>query len=541
MKRYGIYIAYAPSVSLRHDGLSRYLAQFLLAATHQSQCRFVLVCPSWSRAPLAELFREAGIAPDAVEVIGPEDEPLVLRIVRAFTQRRRKRRDGRSHGPLARLRVAARAAGSDALSFVVSIRKVALFALVLLTAALAAILVSPLAAIVVLALAALALVRRGIAKWRRWAWVGRPLSYLRELMPSWSHRILRAVYDRMQARELQLMREIAEAGAPIDAWYCPAAFWPTFTELQGAKLVCVPDFVVSLFPAPFARLTNERAAQAVRAIERTIRQSSHFVTYSDHTRQVALVDRFGIPAQSVEVVAHAPNDLSSLLRFEGVPDAEAAAAALARTLLLSKLSSATNTRYAVSFQNDQVAFIFYASQLRPSKNVITLLRAYEYLLRSRYLPHKLILTGDPTSDPEVADFVSDHNLERDVLFLPGMSERELAAFYSLADLAVNPSLSEGGMPFTFTEALSVGTPVVMGNIAVTREVMTDPALREASLFDPYDWRAMAEKIEWALEHKAELYSLQRRFYHEVLAKRTWDSVVAEHIAILDRISKPARR
>ncbi|MFD2884495.1 glycosyltransferase [Pseudomonas lini] len=70
-------------------------------------------------------------------------------------------------------------------------------------------------------------------------------------------------------------------------------------------------------------------------------------------------------------------------------------------------------------------------------------------------------------------FISEHGLQNDVLCLYGLSIQELAACYKLADLAVNPSLSEGGCPFTFTEALSVGTPVVMARIAVTEEILVD--------------------------------------------------------------------
>ena len=125
-----------------------------------------------------------------------------------------------------------------------------------------------------------------------------------------------------------------------------------------------------------------------------------------------------------------------------------------------------------------------------------------------------------------------------MLCLTDLSEQQLAAFYRLADLAVNPSLSEGGMPFTFTEALSVGTPAVMGDIEVTREILVDPDIREATLFDPYDWRAVARKIEWALENRDDLYARQRAFYDETLARRRWEDVVAEHVRILDEIAAP---
>jgi hypothetical protein len=55
------------------------------------------------------------------------------------------------------------------------------------------------------------------------------------------------------------------------------------------------------------------------------------------------------------------------------------------------------------------------------------------------------------------------------------------------------------------------------------------------LFDPYDWKDMANRIEWALENRAALLARQRPFYDR-LAQRTWRQVVDDHIEILDRIA-----
>jgi glycosyltransferase involved in cell wall biosynthesis len=137
--------------------------------------------------------------------------------------------------------------------------------------------------------------------------------------------------------------------------------------------------------------------------------------------------------------------------------------------------------------------------------------------------------------PEINQFIRDHNLANDVLCLHGLTVPELAACYRLADLAINPSLSEGGCPFTFSEALSVGTPVVMARIAVTEEVITDPELQAMMLFDPYIWQDMADRIEWAIQNRDRLRSAQMDAFKPI-SQRTWDDVVADHIKILDRIS-----
>ncbi len=185
-------------------------------------------------------------------------------------------------------------------------------------------------------------------------------------------------------------------------------------------------------------------------------------------------------------------------------------------------------------------FLFYPAQFRPNKNVLTLLRAYEHLVRERFLPHKLILTGDPATSPAVREFLQDRHLTKEVLCLHALSAPQLAACYALADLSVNPSLSEGGCPFTFSEAVSVNTPVVMARIPVTEEVITDPVLQAMMLFDAYDWRDAATRIEWALENREALLNAQREFYAH-LRQRTWSHVVSDYVAVLDRLADGAPR
>jgi glycosyltransferase involved in cell wall biosynthesis len=211
------------------------------------------------------------------------------------------------------------------------------------------------------------------------------------------------------------------------------------------------------------------------------------------------------------------------------------------TLFRSALDKAVGPGRARTYGSGNVRFLFYASQLRPNKNVLTLLRAYEWLLRRQAISHKLVLTGHPRDVPSVREFIAETGIENDVLFLHKLSERELAACYRLADLAINPSLSEGGFPFTFSEAVSVGTPTVMARIPVTTEHLGSEPVAVSMLFDPYDWRALADRIVWALSNRSGLYRAQREFFDRTVARRTWDDVVDDHIRVLDRISRDRQR
>src|SRR5450830_1323283 len=76
---YGIYLSYPPQVDLRHEGLGRHLAAFLKGTSGRTDVRFILVCPSWSKRNLEDLFASEGVLKEQFEVVSPGKEPLILR------------------------------------------------------------------------------------------------------------------------------------------------------------------------------------------------------------------------------------------------------------------------------------------------------------------------------------------------------------------------------------------------------------------------------------------------------------------------------
>jgi len=294
---------------------------------------------------------------------------------------------------------------------------------------------------------------RPLAPLLRKAWPGNPLRQARTMARSATPKndpLTVRLYRYMEEGESQLLRQLIERRTDIQAWYCPTAFWPQFNDIDKPRLICVPDVVLAHFPAGYAPVGGDRILESFRRVEETIERGQHFVTYSEDVKWRTLVDHYRIDPQCVSVIPHGANRLDSLIKVSGFPNDTEATEQLCRRLLRQAMGKAVQPkgRRLPSFHHSD--YIFYASQFRPNKNVVTLLRAYEYLLRRRYIGCKLVLTGDPQVQPLVARYVRKHRLEFDVLFLRNLSDRQLAACYRLATLAVNPSLSEGGCPFTLT-------------------------------------------------------------------------------------------
>lgn len=538
LKTYGIFTAYGPGTEFRYEGLGRYLATFIRHGTADPEVRFLIACPSWSRQGLSDLLREAGIDLKRCEFVGPERQPLLLSLYETLAGLGTGRRRGavRSLGRFAALVAdhlawAARTLGVTRNPVIFALSAFYVAALGLLS----------------LVFVALGLVAQaGQLAARRWATplssvvrqgLHRGTGIVRRILRIPADGSLRSwLFQFMHRNEVEAILAEMSPRSEVIAWYSPTAIWPAITRVDAPSLVCVPDVVLAEFPVAFAMSGGEPMAEMYKGILATLAHARNFVTYSDRTKWAVLVDRFGVDPDRITVIPHAPNRLDELVEVTGFDDPEAASEAYCRTLVEAALQKASGD-YPRDFHGTDFRFLFYASQLRPSKNVLQLLRAFRHLLKERYFGRKLILTGDPTTYRPVFDYVHAYELQNDVVFVPGLSDAQLAAFYKLADLAVNPSMSEGGMPFTFTEAVSVGTPVVMSDIPVTREILAGDELQDLMLFDPYDWQSMAKRIEEALAEPDILYRKQRKFYDRVLASRTWGDVVSEHLSIMDDLGR----
>ena len=537
MKKYGIYLAYPPTVDLRAEGLGRHLAEFLKGAQARGDVRFVIACPSWMQKNLIELFDASGVSHDCFEIIAPVSKPVLLRLHEAYlAYKKRPKKLSRLamfFSWLARVRSNVTAYVENRLVGVRSLMLVSVIGFLLLPVIMVALLIKVLVRVVAAAYALTQKMLRSVV--HRIFTISRLDRVSGIIAQHKQDPFVARLYRLMEESETSLMRSLIEARTDIGAWYSPTAFWPHFNEIQAPRLMCVPDVVLADFSVGFAPVGGQRFLDNFRQVEKAIEGGQHFVTYSEDVKWRTLVERYHVDSEAIKVVTHGANRLDDLVVVTGFPDNEVATDSLCRNLFRAALCKAVNNGYAGNFGSEDIQFIFYASQFRPNKNVITLLKAYQHLLKRRYIGHKLVLTGNPNTLPEIARFITEHNLENDVLCLHGLSAQELAACYRLADLAVNPSLSEGGCPFTFTEALSVGTPVVMARIPVTEEVIMDHELQQQMLFNPYDWKEMADKIEWGLNNHHALLAMQKPLYNQ-LSQRTWRHVVDEHVEILDRIS-----
>lgn len=120
----------------------------------------------------------------------------------------------------------------------------------------------------------------------------------------------------------------------------------------------------------------------------------------------------------------------------------------------------------------QEPFLLSIAQHRRNKNIPTLLRAFDRLLRAGWVEAnaKLVVIGIRGPETNKIDaLVRELGLSKSVKFLEGLSEEELQWCYRNCEVLVAPSLTEGfGLPVA--EGLLAGCRIVCSSIPAHREI-----------------------------------------------------------------------
>ncbi|TDX59261.1 glycosyltransferase family 4 protein [Orenia marismortui] len=174
-------------------------------------------------------------------------------------------------------------------------------------------------------------------------------------------------------------------------------------------------------------------------------------------------------------------------------------------------------------------YILYVGTIEPRKNLLRLLEAYHNLLKQG-IKEKLVIVGKKGwLYEDIFKKVEELGLDKQVLFLGYLPEKEKVALYSGAKVFVYPSLYEGfGLPPL--EAMSCGTPVVVSNSSSLPEVVGDSGI----YVDPKRADSIAQGIydlldQKKLREKLSLLGVKRS------KKFTWEKSIKNILEVYDKI------
>ncbi|MDR0597198.1 MAG: glycosyltransferase family 4 protein [Treponema sp.] len=136
-------------------------------------------------------------------------------------------------------------------------------------------------------------------------------------------------------------------------------------------------------------------------------------------------------------------------------------------------------------------YILCVSRLdHPVKNHVRLIEAFNIFKERTRFPHRLVLAGSDSHHAEVIKNTAESSRFRgDIFFTGHFPAKNLPELYAGADMAVIPSLYEGG-GLGVLEAMASGIPVACSRSAALPEVAEHAAL----YFDPANPEDMADRM-----------------------------------------------
>jgi glycosyltransferase involved in cell wall biosynthesis len=132
--------------------------------------------------------------------------------------------------------------------------------------------------------------------------------------------------------------------------------------------------------------------------------------------------------------------------------------------------------------------ILFLGTIQPRKNLSCLINSFASIFES--IPHTLVLAGGPgSSQSEVENLVTKHNLNTRVVFTGYISDSQRAALYQHSELFVYPSKYEG-FGLVLLESMSFGLPVIACRNSALPEVVNDAGI----LVESDNIQALAESM-----------------------------------------------
>jgi alpha-1,3-rhamnosyl/mannosyltransferase len=262
-------------------------------------------------------------------------------------------------------------------------------------------------------------------------------------------------------------------------------------------VLTIHDLSQLLFPATHE---ERRVRRARRRLPVMSRRATMIITPTEAVKS-EVCEHLHVPREKVIVVNEAPRR-----SFRPMP-----------------LDEATATVRRLGIDDE---FILYVGTIEPRKNLITLVKAFEDVLRSTTLRPQLVIAGKKGwLTDELFAYIDSAKLG-DRLCLTGyLGDNELRALYSACKVMVYPALYEGaGLPTL--EAMACGAPVITTNTPAIAEMVAD----NARLFPPADARALAQHLVELLTTHAARESMSRAGINHA-ARFTWERAAAETLQV----------
>ncbi len=176
-------------------------------------------------------------------------------------------------------------------------------------------------------------------------------------------------------------------------------------------------------------------------------------------------------------------------------------------------------------------FILSVATLEPRKNIVGLIKAFEFLKRGQGLEdYYLVIAGARGWHyREIFNLAQQSKFKDHIVFTDWVWNWELPFYYTAASVFVYSSFFEG-FGFPPLEAMACGTPVVVSNNSSLPEIVGNAGL----LIDPYSIHDIAWAIRQVLEDKELKNRLIERGF-ERIKLFSWENAARQTLQLLKRM------
>jgi alpha-1,3-rhamnosyl/mannosyltransferase len=165
----------------------------------------------------------------------------------------------------------------------------------------------------------------------------------------------------------------------------------------------------------------------------------------------------------------------------------------------------------------------------PTKNIITLVKAFAAVPERLRRTYDLVLIGDVFRRPDVRHAIEQEGIASQTRLVGVVSDEALIGWYQGAGVFAFPSLYEGfGLPVL--EAMACGVPVLCSNNSSLPEVAGDAAV----LIDSRNVKQWSDELTRVLDDAQLRQELSERGRARALTF-SWDRTASETVAIYERV------
>lgn len=251
----------------------------------------------------------------------------------------------------------------------------------------------------------------------------------------------------------------------IDVFFSPDGFCSLSTNIK--QILTIHDIGFERFPehTPFLVRNYYRHFTA-----KYCHKAQRIFTVSKFTKQ-EISTVYNIPSNKIEVAYNA---------FENTSN-----------------SSSKNVHQIDSRLSSQIPYFIFVGAVHPRKNVLGLLKAFEYFKSNFSQQHQLVIVGRKAwLNKNVEDFYQKMRFKNDVVWIEQIQREDLIHLTQQSFAMVYPSWYEGfGIPVL--EAMQLGVPVIASNTTSLPEITGDAAL----LISPNETIEIAMAMQRLIEDK----------------------------------------